>query len=214
MSDPRCGSQAGYDAHRRSGTDICEPCRAAHVRAAQRYRKRRILAHAPLKVDATGTRRRLRALARIGWTGAVLGERLGVSRDAVNKMTRHAQVYRTTAEKVAALYDELSMTPGPSERVRRMAKAKGWPPPLAYDEEDLDDPRARPAIGYALQRQQRAFDEIAVERAMHDASVRLRPAERAEVVRRLTRAGLSAAQIAQRVGVTDRSVVRWRGRAS
>jgi DNA-directed RNA polymerase specialized sigma24 family protein len=88
-----------------------------------------------------------------------------------------------------------------------MAKAKGWPGPLAWDDDTIDDPAARPHIGAAWSD---AFDEVAVLRAMYGDPVRLRPSERAEATRRLTAAGLSAAQIAERLGCTKRSVVRQR----
>lgn len=45
---------------------------------------------------------------------------------------------------VKAAYADLSMTPGPSETARRRSAAKGWLAPLAWDEEDIDDPNAAP----------------------------------------------------------------------
>jgi DNA-binding CsgD family transcriptional regulator len=55
-----------------------------------------------------------------------------------------------------------------------------------------------------------ALDEIAIERAMHGDPVRLRPTERVEVVRRLTARKLSTNQIADRLGITPRTVSRIR----
>jgi DNA-binding CsgD family transcriptional regulator len=49
-----------------------------------------------------------------------------------------------------------------------------------------------------------------VQRASRGERVQLSRAERAEVVRRLTAAGLSAAQIADRLGIAQRSVSRLR----
>ena len=43
-------------------------------------------------------------------------------------------------DRIADAYDELSMRQGPSVRNRRL----GYPPPLAWDDETIDDPRARP----------------------------------------------------------------------
>jgi hypothetical protein len=54
-------------------------------------------------------------------------------------------------------------------------------------------------------------DEIAVEAAMSGRAVRLTRAERMEVVRVLTLAGRPAWFIAERAGVTARTVHRWRG---
>jgi hypothetical protein len=79
-------------------------------------------------------------------------------------------------------------------RTINRAKAAGWASPLAWDDDTIDDPTARSNRGTPLGGT--AFDEIAVERALHGDDVHLRPVERAEVVHRLTAAGYSAAQIA------------------
>lgn len=39
--DPRCGSQAGYKAHRRAGEQPCPACRAGNVVATQLHRAKR-----------------------------------------------------------------------------------------------------------------------------------------------------------------------------
>lgn len=56
----------------------------------------------------------------------------------------------------------------------------------------------------------RFVDDIAVDLAVHGHKPRLYIPERAQAIARLTRAGMSAAQIAERVGVTARTVVRHR----
>jgi DNA-binding NarL/FixJ family response regulator len=56
------------------------------------------------------------------------------------------------------------------------------------------------------------IDEVAVERAMAGDWVTLTLAERAEVVRRLTDRGLAAHEIARRLRVAPRTVVRYRVR--
>lgn len=56
------------------------------------------------------------------------------------------------------------------------------------------------------------LDGIAVELAMSGQRVSLSAADCYEVVRRLTLRGLSAREIGERLGMTARSVVRWRGR--
>lgn len=55
-------------------------------------------------------------------------------------------------------------------------------------------------------------DPIAVERAIGGDPVRLSCPERSEAIARLTAAGLSANQIAERLGVASRSVTRYRAR--
>ncbi|MEW5810306.1 MAG: hypothetical protein AB1925_12715 [Actinomycetota bacterium] len=97
-------------------------------------------------VDATGTQRRLRALAAIGYTQEYIGDRIGtVQRHIANLMIRE-KVSGATAHRVAKVFDELHMTPGPSEIARRRAALKGWLPPLAWDEGTIDDPAAQPTV--------------------------------------------------------------------
>jgi FixJ family two-component response regulator len=56
----------------------------------------------------------------------------------------------------------------------------------------------------------RGYDDLNVEIAVTRGSVVLRPAEIREVVRRLTRRGDSAAQVARHIGATTRTVERHR----
>jgi DNA-directed RNA polymerase specialized sigma24 family protein len=130
----------------------------------------------------------------------------------MTRLTTQARVHRDTAAKVRALYNELSMTPGPSPRSRRLAKAKGWPPPLAFDDETIDDPDVQPNRGWGAVAE--PIDEVAVLRALRSRDTRLRPVERAEVVRRLTDAGMSATEIAARLGIAPRSVQRIRSKVA
>lgn len=205
-TDPYCGSETGYMRHARFGTEKCVACRRAHAEKRADYRRRRYLHHAPLSVDATGARRRIHALAAIGWSLAGQSRMLEMGDTAAHKITARKWLHVETAAKVRALYDELSMMPGPSVRARREAQRKGWAPPLAYDDDTIDDPHTEPSG--VLTRD--GLDEIAVQRASRGERVQLSRAERAEVVRRLTAAGLSAADIADRLGIAQRSVSRLR----
>lgn len=207
-TDPRCGTPYGYSVHVRERTPKCARCRRAHADRFQSYYRRRYLNRgAPLLVDATGTHRRLQALAVIGWGTRQLAEQVGVTPTAVKQWMRRDRVQPQTAARVAELYDRLWPTPGPSAKAAAWARRQRWAPPLAWDDDSIDNPDARPAYGW---HQPRAFDEIAIERAMHGDPVHLRPVERAEAVRRLTDAGYSAAQIGDRLGVDQRSVQRIR----
>lgn len=206
-----CGSVRGYQDHVRDGSPKCAPCRRAHADKRAAYRRRRYLQHAPLSVDATGTRRRIHALAAVGYSLAEQSRRLGMEISGASAIARRTWVWVTTAEKVRALYDELSMVPGNNNRARNEAKRRGWPPPLAWDDETIDDPRARPVLGSALDRRAGVVpDEIAIQSAMRGYRVGLRPVERAEAVHRLTAAGHPAAEIAHRLRIEERSVQRIR----
>lgn len=98
------------------------------------------------ELSALGTKRRLRALAAIGWSLRYQGGHLGgTSGYATNLLTGGDVVLSSTAAKVDAMYRELSATPGPSRRSKANAQRKGWPPPLAWD--DIDDPDEEPDLG-------------------------------------------------------------------
>lgn len=106
-------------------------------------------------IPAHGTRRRLQALVAIGYSQRFLAERLGINPGNFGTMLHHRpQVTVATADKVKALYDELSMTPrtGTDQRTKiSVSRAKKraawfmWLPPLAWDDDDIDNPFATPA---------------------------------------------------------------------
>ena len=203
------GTTGGYRAHYATGDlPACEPCRTAQSKGKQVYARRRYFNRGVLTIDGTGTNRRLQALAALGWPQSELASRLGFTFQNVSRLALEGRVNRDTAAKVRALYDELSMTVGPSKRARDLALGKGWAVPLAWNDDSIDDPAARPSKMVA--HRPAAIDEIAVQRASRGERVRLSSAERAEVVRRLTAAGLSAADIADRLGIEKRSVTRLR----
>lgn len=93
-------------------------------------------------VPVIGTQRRLRALMAIGYPSRDLAERLSMQQCVVVGVSsgRRAYVTARVARDVAALFDKLQMTQGPSAQSRRRAAAKGWRPPLAWDEDEIDKP--------------------------------------------------------------------------
>ncbi|GAB3884470.1 hypothetical protein [Terrabacter terrigena] len=198
--------------------------RARGVAKATDYRKRRYLGLVPKPVAPVGTMRRLQALYALGWTCPEIGERLGVSDSRVGHIMTglYKRVTPETAARVRAVYDELSMTVPVDkpmvrrgdcpihERGRNDARRRGYAPPLAWDEETIDDPSARPA--HLLRRAApRGFDEAAVRRRIDgDQAVQLSDADRREVVRRLHTRGLSDGEIEQQTGVSKRQVLRDR----
>jgi transcriptional regulator with XRE-family HTH domain len=107
-------------------------------------------------VDATATRRRLQALVARGYSQAVLARRLGILRSNFSQITA-GQVTAATERDVAGLYDQLWNVP-PDEsthrsrisasRARNYARARGWVPPLAWDDDRIADPGAQPAADW------------------------------------------------------------------
>lgn len=142
-------------------------------------------------VDSTGTRRRVQALVTIGWSLRQLAAHLGMDHGAVADIARAAcpTVYAATAQAVTALYDELWDQPPPRTskgerttitKARKHAASRGWAPPAAWDDDEIDDPAALPDRGAKVPR------VLAV-------------VENAE---ELERQGLTPEQVADRLGIT------------
>lgn len=98
-------------------------------------------------VDITGSRRRIRALQRVGYTYEFLAGELGLTNEAVREIgfdPTHSHITAGCARRVVRVFDRLHLTPGPSRITERRAERKGWHPPLAWDEDTIDDPAAEP----------------------------------------------------------------------
>lgn len=111
--------------------------------------------------DPTGAIRRVRALQRIGWTFHHIGEAGGLS-TRVEGIASQKWITHETAAGVRRAYDALSMTPGPSTVTMARAKAAGWAPPLAWDDDAIDDPTAQPNLDPADVEASDAYDPITV----------------------------------------------------
>lgn len=164
--------------------------------------------------DATGTRRRLRAMARMGWPAPVLAAETGLAEETVRMIAagRRRRVHTTTARAVCEVYDRLSMTPGPRPWVATWARNRGWHPPLAWDDDDLDDPTATPAQPEAPELERDDIDPMAVWRAAHGTldPARLTPAERRAVVAALWPNPLLTVEIISRRSGLSPAAVRAR----
>jgi plasmid maintenance system antidote protein VapI len=169
-------------------------CRCPKAREQHRlYYKRRRQGRLPdASVDATGTIRRIEALHALGWRQKDIAAHLGARWQSVAGMRIAGRVYRSTADRIAQVYDRLSMTPGPSKLGRERALARGLVPPLAWDDETIDDPAAQPNYGPVRPR----------------AEILAAAADRRAEVDRLDRAGLTIAKIAARLEIGERSVNR------
>lgn len=99
------------------------------------------------QIGAHGTRRRLQALAAIGWTLQALADRSGIRFSTLASIRKGVttRVGVPLAHTIAEMYEQLCMTPGGSLPARRHAAGQGWPAPLAWD--DIDDPGASPDTG-------------------------------------------------------------------
>jgi hypothetical protein len=174
-------------------------CRCEQARdAMRRYEGRRQMLAArgtTLTVPVTGTVRRVRALMRLGWTAARIGEQSGQGRAMVQRLSAacRPRVNVATERRVRQAFDVLSGSVGPSARTAARARRAGWAPPLAWD--CIDDPSDRPH-GVA--------DDVSASRD--------RRAERRRQVADLTAKGVSVPVSAAVLGVTTRTVERDRHR--
>ena len=173
-------------------------------------------------VDATGSRRRMQALAAMGWAPARVAGVAGLTRQlAVGICRGRVQwVWASTADSVRAAYDELSMRPfvpssvverGHQTRLRTLVAAQGWVPPLAWDDDTIDDPAAvphgqvpEPGDGSAQ------VDDAVLARVLAGTPHATTAAERAVLVPELAARGLSDHQIAALCRVSSRTVLRTR----
>lgn len=99
-----------------------------------------------LKVPRIGVQRRLEALMWMQWPGTYLKGRLGAHPYDIRRFAP-LPIEREMAEKVSVVYDELSMKLGPSVKTRTYAIKHGFSPPLAWEENTIDDPDAVPYSG-------------------------------------------------------------------
>ena len=158
-------------------------------------------------VSRTGTTRRIQALLAIGWGHRQMREACGLN-TAVLVHQQGSWVTRTTHDKVAAMYRDLSGRPGPSAHARTWAVRLGYAGPL--DWHDIDhDPHPQTDDDETAEE---PVDDIAVWRRMQgDKTVPLTKAEGAELRRRWVAAGRSLAEMEVHTGLNSH---RDRGEAS
>lgn len=154
-------------------------------------------------VDGTGTRRRLQALAAIGFPFQRLGDHLPIHPNQVHYAAGGRRVQARTARAVADLYNQLwnqdptqyGVRPATALKVKRNAASKGWAPPAAWDDDTIDDPSAQPDRGAPTPR----YIELA-ENALELESIQ----------------GYTRQQAADRLGVTrdnlQQAIGRYRDR--
>lgn len=99
-------------------------------------------------VDATGTRRRTEALACLGWPVQEQARMAGMGPANHHRRVFAGPTVSARCERaIRALFDRLQATPAPdgwvSRRTRAWAASRGFAPPLAWDDETIDDPAAR-----------------------------------------------------------------------
>lgn len=134
------------------------------------------------RIPNVGTRRRLQALARMGWTIRMVAADCGLPESTLGfAVTTNQTVWQSTHDAVAAAYDKLAGTLGPSQLGRTRAANAGWLPPAAWD--DIDDPDEQP--------------DVTVLRGRQRPNLKADPAEVADLIDM----GYGPQAIADRLGV-------------
>lgn len=214
------GTRVAYDTYRCRCPDArAASSRARKARAARQYRGGQGL------VEPTGTVRRLRALAAIGWSPELLGRELSCTRQRVRHLrdARTPHVNIATHATVKWLYARLADTPGTSDRTRLHAERRGWLAPIWWDDDHIDDPAYNPLMLLLKDAQgtpmstritndsgDEIIDQIAVERACSDDPDRPLPtlnrAEKQAAIRRILAAGHNKTEAARRLKLSGRTV--------
>lgn len=106
-------------------------------------------------VDATGTRRRIQALVAAGWPNLILADEMGYHPAQFGRGllddTASEWVRASVARRAVDVFNRLHMATPPdtlaSRRSRLRGRRRGWAPPLAWDDDTIDNPDATPNLG-------------------------------------------------------------------
>ena len=152
-------------------------------------------------VPNIGARRRVRALLAIGWRHTDLSAKAGFSTGTLLSQVGD-WISKRKHDAVKAVYDELWSTQGPSTR---RPKGPDYAPPLAWDDDTIDDPAATPDLGIKVAKQGRPSKKV--EKVSYLEAI-------AEDVDFLARTGATTEEIAERTGSDWASIERSLYRAS
>ena len=105
-------------------------------------------------VDSTGTKRRIQALVACGYSMTRIADEMGTYKQAITLIMKGERVLLSTAESYKDIYDKLWDVPPPRETpaekkayttAKKMAEENGWFPPMAWDDDLIDDPKHKAA---------------------------------------------------------------------
>lgn len=203
--------------------DYHEGCRCSDAKADyyRYYKQWRHGTATPRMVDSTGAHRRLQALACMGHDAARIARHIGLSTAAVHHLLRRKNVLAGKLALVKKAYADLADVQGTSWRVRQIAADKNWAPPMAWDDDTIDDPNAEPQHTAA---DTNPIDDMTVELVAERIGKPLRPDDRARaaaltdaeleaVIVQLRDAGHTWTPIAELLGSSPGSVCYWYQRA-
>jgi len=126
---------------------LLKTMRRSNAEALLAVRPEDVRPNGEVLVPNIGGRRRIQALLAIGWRHQDLTPLLGLP--SANVIFQDGQWFtKRKHDAIKRVYDQLWDKPGPGgvRCTSRAAKA-GYVPPLAWDDETIDDPKAQPNLG-------------------------------------------------------------------
>lgn len=162
-------------------------------------------------VDATGTARRLHALARAGYSNADIGQYLDRHTITVARW-RIVQpgdaVSVATHQMIAALYERLWGTEGPSPAAKRYAERTCLLPFEAWTDATIDDPQALP---YSDREANEYIDEVLLQAVIRRERkfLELSDMERLRLYRQHVAGGGTPRSFRDRYRPVPAAVLRW-----
>jgi len=165
-------------------------------------------------IDARGAKRRVQALVVQGWSLSKIGAHVGISAENMTTFLKTERCTVARHKRICEAFEALWDKTPPHEswhdkaaynRARNMGRSRGWVSPLGWDDIDADEQPPKPEEPVGM-------DESAVDLAVSGVRVRLSVEEREEAVRMLVGMKLNDSQIAERLHVEPRTVLRIRGR--
>lgn len=112
-------------------------------------------------VPAIGARRRIQALMWCGWSALAIAEAMGVDAQRIRGAIERDLTQERTARLISACYDRMWDQAPPANdrweqasvtRTRRYARTRGWVGPLAWDDDEIDNPDAEAHVDTAARR--------------------------------------------------------------
>ncbi|MFI8792629.1 hypothetical protein [Streptomyces sp. NPDC055105] len=169
------------------------------------------------RIDATGTRRRCQALQARGFNRIAIAGQAGMATRYFQKAVVGDKVTARLARSVRDVYGlwwsadpcDHGVREWVADRTRREAVRFGWHGPLAWDDDSIDDPQARPYVPSEEEALAEDFiDPVAVGQFVAGRLFTVNDAELLEAVRECRAAGLSNPDIDTLHGVAERTTER------
>ncbi|MCA1224040.1 hypothetical protein [Streptomyces sp. 8L] len=168
------------------------------------------------RIDATGTRRRMEALAVRGWPSRLMAEQVGMLPQSFRKACNRDRVTARVARGVAAMYDawwnQDPLDHGVSlysvSRVQAEAMRMGFCSALAWDDDTIDDPDAEPEVAPVASAKPTEGSNVVARWLMGESVILDREGRRAAIVHLMEWTDLTPAQVGERLDTSAEAVSR------